>query len=46
MDTTVRDDDFMTDELGLTNLGRVGKIRMDKNFQLRQINTNAGTRRV
>ena len=46
MDTTVRNDDFMTDELGLTNLGQVGKIRMDKNFQLRQANTNAGTRRV
>ncbi|MDO4604327.1 MAG: Wzz/FepE/Etk N-terminal domain-containing protein [Limosilactobacillus ingluviei] len=46
MDTTVRDDDFMTDELGLTNLGQVGKIRIDKNFQLRQANTNAGTRRV
>ena len=46
MDTTVRNDDFMTDELGLTNLGQVGKIRMDKNFQLRQASDNAGTRRV
>lgn len=28
-DTTIKSDDFMTDELGLTNLGAVSHIRMD-----------------
>mgnify|MGYP005763565389 CR=1 FL=1 len=46
MDTTVRDDDFMTSELGLTNLGQVGKIRMDKAVTLNQPASRESMRRV
>lgn len=45
-DTAVRDDSFLTDELGLTNLGQIGKIEMDQNFTLNHFDTNEGTRRV
>ena len=46
LDTTVRGDEFMNDELGLTNLGHVGKIKMDRNFQLHQEERMSRTRRV
>lgn len=44
--TTIRDDSFLTDELGLTNLGQICKIEMDQNFTLNHFDTNEGTRRV
>lgn len=44
--TTIRDDSFLTDELGLTNLGQIGKIEMDKDFRLNHFDENKGTRRV
>ncbi|HIX36023.1 MAG TPA: exopolysaccharide biosynthesis protein [Candidatus Limosilactobacillus merdigallinarum] len=31
MDTTVNSDDFMTDDLGLTNLGHIDHIHLDRN---------------
>ena len=34
-DTTVRDNDFMTNELGLTNLGQVGEIYMPADFEFK-----------
>lgn len=36
MDTTVKDDDFMTQELGLTNLGHIDHFHLSHNFQTRQ----------
>ena len=33
MDTTIKDDDFMTNELGLTNLGHIDHFHMNHNFQ-------------
>lgn len=45
-DTAVRDDSFLTDELGLTNLGQIGKIEMDQDFTLNHFDANEGTRRV
>ena len=32
MDTTVKEDDFMTDELGLTNLGHINHFHMEHRF--------------
>lgn len=34
-DTTVREDSFMTNELGLTNLGEIASITMPKDWTLR-----------
>ncbi len=34
-DTTVQDNEFMTNELGLTNLGQVGEIYMPDDFEFR-----------
>lgn len=36
MDTTIKDDDFMTQELGLTNLGHINHFRLSHNFQPNQ----------
>lgn len=36
MDTTIKDDDFMTKELGLTNLGHINHFHLNHNFQVRQ----------
>lgn len=36
MDTTVKDDDFMLNELGLTNLGHIDHFHMNHNFQAKQ----------
>ena len=35
-DTSVHDDEFMTDELGLTNLGHINHISMSNNFKINQ----------
>lgn len=46
-DTTVRDNDFMTNELGLTNLGQVGEIYMPDDFEFKRFDDRAaGHRRV
>ncbi len=46
-DTTVRDNDFMTNELGLTNLGQVGEIYMPADFEFKPFDDRAaGHRRV
>lgn len=46
-DTTVRDNDFMTNELGLTNLGQVGEIYMPDDFEFKRFDDQtAGHRRV
>lgn len=42
MDTSVHNDDYLTNELGLTNLGQVNHIEMSKNFT---INNNQESRR-
>lgn len=36
MDTTVKDDDFMTQDLGLTNLGHIDHFHLNHNFQAKQ----------
>lgn len=36
MDTTVKDDDFMIKELGLTNLGHINHFHMEHKFQAQQ----------
>lgn len=47
LDTTVRDSDFLTEELGLVNLGPVGKIHMKEPFNIRPTRAEAsGSRRV
>ncbi|MQB59610.1 YveK family protein [Limosilactobacillus reuteri] len=35
-DTSVHDDEFMTDELGLTNLGHINHISMSNDFKINQ----------
>lgn len=46
-DTTVRDNDFMTNELGLTNLGQVGEIYMPADFEFKRFDDRvAGHRRI
>lgn len=46
-DTTVRDNDFMTNELGLTNLGQVGEIYMPDDFEFKRFDDQTtGHRRV
>ena len=46
-DTTVRDDSFMTNELGLTNLGEIASITMPKDwtFTAKTAEKRKGTRR-
>lgn len=34
MSTAIRDDSYLSNELGLTNLGQIAHIRMPKNFEL------------
>lgn len=51
MDTTINTDDFMTDELGLTNLGHIDHIRLDrsesfKNSKNKKQNSRLQGRRV
>lgn len=48
MDTTVHDDDYMTNELGLTNLGHISHISMSRDFKVNQQRRqeNNGNRRV
>ena len=36
MDTTVKDDGFMTQDLGLTNLGHIDHFHLNHNFQAKQ----------
>ena len=36
MDTTIKDDEFMTNELGLTNLGHIDHFHLNHNFQSKQ----------
>lgn len=36
LDTTIKDDDFMTKELGLTNLGHINHFHLNHNFQAKQ----------
>ena len=36
MDTTVKNDEFMTNELGLTNLGHIDHFHLNHNFQAKQ----------
>ena len=36
MDTTIKDDEFMTNELGLTNLGHLNHFHLNHNFQAKQ----------
>lgn len=46
-DTTVRDNDFMTNKLGLTNLGQVGEIYMPDDFEFKRFDDRAaGHRRI
>lgn len=46
-DTTVRNNDFMTNELGLTDLGQVGMIEMPDDFEFKpQGDQGASRRRV
>ena len=46
MDTSVRDNDFMVDELGLTNLGTITHINLDDSFSIKRRSQNTQTRRV
>lgn len=42
MDTTIKDDDFMTNELGLTNLGHIDHFHLNHNFQAQTKQTRLG----
>ena len=49
MDTSVHDDDYLTNELGLTNLGHVNHIEMSRDFKVNNQESrrqNNGNRRV
>ena len=49
MDTTIKDDEFMTDELGLTNLGHIDHFHLNHNFHTKQTrfgNNEQAERRV
>ncbi|MFR0537508.1 YveK family protein [Limosilactobacillus reuteri subsp. suis] len=48
MDTTVKEDDFMTNELGLTNLGHINHFHMERKFHPTQNieSNNQAERRV
>lgn len=45
MNTTVRTDDFMTNELGLTNLGTVTHFHLSNNFSIKKEDKNDKKRR-
>lgn len=45
MNTTVRTDDFMTNELGLTNLGTVTHFHLSNNFSIKKSDENDKKRR-
>lgn len=42
MDTTVKDDEFVTNELGLANLGHIDHFHLNHNFQARQTRLGNG----
>ncbi|PEG94098.1 exopolysaccharide biosynthesis protein [Lactobacillus sp. UMNPBX10] len=49
MDTSIHDDDYLTNELGLTNLGHVNHIEMSRDFKVNNQESrrqNNGNRRV
>lgn len=48
MDTSVRNNDFMDDEMGLTNLGQITHINLDDGFSIsiKRRSQNTQTRRV
>ncbi len=49
MDTSVHDDDYLTNEVGLTNLGHVNHIEMSQDFKVNNQESrrqNNGNRRV
>ncbi|GFI20602.1 YveK family protein [Lactobacillus johnsonii] len=43
--TTVRDDDYLTKELGLTNLGHVSHFHLSNNFSIKNENNNSGKKK-
>lgn len=43
--TTVRDDEFMTNELGLTNLGQIAHFRVPGSFSVKKLNNNSDKNR-
>ena len=43
--TTVRDDDYLTKELGLTNLGHVSHFHLSNNFSINKKNNNSGKKK-
>ena len=43
MDTTIKDDEFMTKELGLTNLGHINHFHLSHDFQAKQAKREDGT---
>lgn len=49
MDTSIHDDDYLTNDLGLTNLGQVNHINMSRDFKVNQQESrrsDSGSRRV
>ena len=42
MDTSIHDDDYLTNELGLTNLGHVNHIEMSRDFKINDDNRRHG----
>lgn len=46
MNTTVRDDSYMTDELGLTNLGQVSHFKLSNKFSVKKSVSDDKKRRV
>ena len=46
MDTSVRNNNFMDDEMGLTNLGQITHINLDDGFSIKRRSQNTQTRRV
>lgn len=42
MDTSIHDDDYLTNELGLTNLGHVNHIEMSRDFKINNDNRRHG----
>lgn len=43
MDTTIKDDDFMTKELGLTNLGHINHFHLSHAFRANQVRREDNT---
>ena len=46
MDTSVRNNNFMDDEMGLTNLGQITHINLDDGFSIKRRSQNTQTRWV